>query len=301
MTLKTVLSRLMSDKNIDAQIFEVLEKPTIGRRRFPSPDKISSALVNEARFVYVLNGKSKLHSPDVTLELKAGDSFVMKCENFVNNWLVDENNPDARNGVIAIIFYPDVLRYIYDDHLPPLFFTSTPVQVKSVEMIDKNEALDHFIKDLQYYFDNPQHLQEEMIKIKIRELIYVLVNSDKTGRIKTILGDLFKTAEHKFKEVIHQNLFEDLTLDDYAFLCNMSLSSFKRKFKEIYEQSPRQYITHRRLQKAQELLITSELHISEVAYDSGYNDAAYFTKSFSQAFGLSPKEYRNQHLNQNSK
>ncbi len=67
-----------------------------------------------------------------------------------------------------------------------------------------------------------------------------------------------------------------------------------RLFKEILKQSPSDIITSLRLQKAEVLLKTKKLNISEISFECGYNDPKYFGRSFKKYFGKSPKEFKEQ-------
>ncbi len=89
-----------------------------------------------------------------------------------------------------------------------------------------------------------------------------------------------------------QNIFEDLNTEDLAFLCAMSVSSFKRKFQEVFGTSPNKYITSKRLDKAQSLLRTTTLTISEIAYDCGFSDVSYFSKTFKKYYNSTPSDLR---------
>ncbi|MFD2941932.1 two-component regulator propeller domain-containing protein [Flavobacterium notoginsengisoli] len=65
-----------------------------------------------------------------------------------------------------------------------------------------------------------------------------------------------------------------------------------RLFKETLNQSPSDILTSLRLQKAELLLKTKKLNISEISFECGYNDPKYFGRSFKKYFGKSPKEYK---------
>ena len=60
--------------------------------------------------------------------------------------------------------------------------------------------------------------------------------------------------------------------------------------------SPGKYLKSKRLEKAEELLKSTELRISEIAYDLGFEDMGYFSKSFTSVYKHSPSEYRKLHL-----
>ncbi len=272
------------------EIYKVKDWRVFGRNTFTPPFRVSDSLVNEARIVHVVKGKSKLFSANKFEEFKDNDTFIMKADNFVNNWL--KNKDGSNNQVIVFDLKADYLRYIYNNELPEWFNPTNTPPIASVEKAEPSFILDSFYDGLKKYLDNPQHLTEEIIQVKTKELISILVQSDQGNVIKILLGDLFNTQEQDFQEAIQKNLFEDLSIEELAFLTSLSLSSFKRKFSSIYGTSPNKYITSKRLEKAQTLLNTTELSISEIAYDSGFSDVGYFSKTFRKHYNVSPSEIR---------
>jgi AraC-like DNA-binding protein len=279
--------------------YPLLDKTAFGRVEFNPPFKASSPLVEEARLMHVVRGRSKLHFPNGQLELSSGDTIIMKCENFLNSWYENENNESSE--AVIMHFYPDVLTHIYDGKIPDYLQFNGTVQPKPVEKIEPNEMMDNYIGSLRFYIDNAKLVNPTLIKLKYQELIHILVSTDKSGEIKSLLGSLFKSETHEFQEVIRTHLFEDLRLEDLAFLVGQSLSTFKRKFQSIYGTSPATYIRTQRLEKAKELLENQgDIRISEVAYDTGFNDLSYFSKLFTSTYSVSPSEYRKHHLSQNS-
>ena len=261
---------------------------------FKPPFKASSALKDEARFVTVLHGQSRLFVPNGQLDIRTSDSFLMKCESFVNNWLPNED--ESPNRVFVVQLIPEVLRIVYDDRIPDLFSNKAHLNPDPAERIEMNAMIRNFVDSMLYYLDHPAKVSEDFVKIKVRELVHILLNSDDSGKVKTIFGDLFKSNQYEFKEIIHSHLYEDLNIQDLAFFAGLSLSTFKRKFKEVFGTSPTRYIKTKRLEKAENLLKTTDLRISDIAYDSGFNDIAYFSKAFSAAYQHSPSEYRKIHL-----
>ena len=65
-----------------------------------------------------------------------------------------------------------------------------------------------------------------------------------------------------------------------------------RKIKALTGKSTALYMRSLRLHKAQELLRTTQLTVSEIAYDVGFEDPNYFSRTFSQEFGTPPSEAR---------
>lgn len=86
--------------------------------------------------------------------------------------------------------------------------------------------------------------------------------------------------------------YESLTLEEISKVANMSHSYFCRKFKEIYGMNYVKYLTEFRLEKSKQLIIESELSLSEIARKTGFSDLSYFSKLFKAHTGISPNKFR---------
>ena len=276
--------------NTQLSTYKIKDWVALGRTFFKPPYKVSDTLINEARIVHVVNGRSKLYAANQYTEVKTGDTFIMKSDNFINNWF--ENQSDNLNEVIVFQLTSDLLKQIYQNQVPECFLKHHTKQVFPTQKAEPNLLLTDYFQNLRYYLDKPQLISEDLLRIKIQELIYVLVKTDSSGNNQKIFGSLFKANEYKFQEVIQTHLFDDLNLEDLAFLTGLSLSSFKRKFSSIYGTSPNKFFISKRLEKAQLLLRTTDLRISEIAYTCGYSDVGYFTKTFQKYYNCSPSNFR---------
>ena len=84
----------------------------------------------------------------------------------------------------------------------------------------------------------------------------------------------------------------DLSIAELSKMMKISRSQLHNKVKALTNRSPSQFIRSIRLTKAQSLLLETNLSILEIAYDVGFKDPSYFSRTFSGEFGLSPKEFR---------
>ncbi|MDC1437028.1 helix-turn-helix domain-containing protein [Gammaproteobacteria bacterium] len=94
------------------------------------------------------------------------------------------------------------------------------------------------------------------------------------------------------QEWMHQHFNADINMLEVSKIFELSQRSLNRRFKLATGLSPVQYLQEIRLEKAKELLKTSNLAIAEVAYTVGYPDSAYFSVLFKRIVSLSPGEYR---------
>jgi AraC family transcriptional regulator len=95
-------------------------------------------------------------------------------------------------------------------------------------------------------------------------------------------------------DYIETRLGDPLSLEAIAAVPAMSPFRFARAFKEATGQSPRQYVIARRIERAKELLYSSDRSVAEIANLIGFSTQSHFTSVFRQRCGTTPKRYRDQ-------
>lgn len=96
------------------------------------------------------------------------------------------------------------------------------------------------------------------------------------------------------KKIIEYNYNNGISVSTLAEKVYMDKSYFSRLFKEQIGMSPKRYILHVQIDKATELLQTTDYSITEIAYSVGFGDPLYFSRIFTKHKGLSPLAYRKQ-------
>ena len=91
---------------------------------------------------------------------------------------------------------------------------------------------------------------------------------------------------------IQENCDRDLSLTEVSDYLGFSTYYFSRVFKQVTACSFMEYLTTQRVKHSQTLLANSELSVTEVAYQSGFNSIATFNRAFRKCRGCSPSEYR---------
>lgn len=94
------------------------------------------------------------------------------------------------------------------------------------------------------------------------------------------------------KEYIQNNYSKDISLDDVSRTVNISPYYFSKIFKEETGEGFVEYLTGIRIEKAKELLNTTEYSIKEICSMVGYADPNYFSRSFKKNVGVTPTEYK---------
>ena len=107
-----------------------------------------------------------------------------------------------------------------------------------------------------------------------------------------------KKAESTFdvveasKKYIEANYTKNITLDDLSMAVNISSYYLSRIFKENTGENFIDYLTRLRIERAKELLSTTQYSMKEIGVMSGYPDPNYFSKTFKKNVGVTPTEYR---------
>ncbi len=117
----------------------------------------------------------------------------------------------------------------------------------------------------------------------------ILTNGESNGQYR---------REDAFMNRVRQLLEVHLSNEEFGItqLCEglaMSRSQLYRKFSALSDTTVNQFIIALRLEKARQLLSTTGLNVSEVAYDTGFKNAAHFSRVFSERFGYPPSQVKN--------
>lgn len=92
---------------------------------------------------------------------------------------------------------------------------------------------------------------------------------------------------------IEEHYTEELTVERIAESVSVSGSVCLRCFRQILGTTPIQYVKQFRIEKAAKLLLTTNMKVKEVGMECGFSDISYFTKTFREIKGCTPKEYQN--------
>lgn len=100
------------------------------------------------------------------------------------------------------------------------------------------------------------------------------------------INEIFNFVKQEFKR--------NITLDEIAEMANMTVPAFCRYFKKITGKTFTQFVNEYRLTHAAKLLHEQELSITDICYESGFNNFSHFNKQFKKFAGKSPSKYRNE-------
>jgi AraC-like DNA-binding protein len=162
--------------------------------------------------------------------------------------------------------------------------------------LNNDVMLSAYFQSMLAYFANNEQPAPSLLRLKLKELIASILLGRTNPTLAAYLRSLAGTAVISLSGIMESNFRYNLSLEEFAELCNRSLSSFKRDFQEVYHEAPGKWLLKRRLEYAATLLRRGELNVSQVAFESGFEDLSHFSKTFKDRFGVSPASYRTKAL-----
>jgi AraC-like DNA-binding protein len=275
---------------IDYKKFDLFGKSFIQKVVLKPPFEFAFPVAEQACFLYMLEGEMQYRSHDDHIDIPTNHSLLLNCIN--SGKQIHETSDKSKGEIVIVTFHPDILKKIYEKELPWIFQQSNKVTNQSRGRINNDFLIQKYIEGLLFYFENPSLVNDEILILKLKEIILLLSQTQNAETIQVILSQIFSPATYTFKQIIEANLFLQVSVEDLAQKINVSVSSFKREFKKLYNDSPANYIKNKRLERAAELLMSSKERITDIAFDCGFNDLANFTKSFHDRYNTTPTNYR---------
>ncbi|MCF6403768.1 AraC family transcriptional regulator [Chitinophaga filiformis] len=163
-------------------------------------------------------------------------------------------------------------------------------------VFNKDGFLRNFIDSLWLMLEGGKPLSREMKQLKFEELLLYIADRY-PQQLQRLRATVHETQEDMvIRRSAETNLYNNVTVEELAFLCNMSLSTYKRKFSKVYGTTPTKWFLQKRMEMAATMLLARGEKPSEVYHKIGYENHSSFTQSFKQIYGLTPSEYQQQKL-----
>jgi len=240
-------------------------------------------------FVFVTSGKKMWRSIYNDYVVEAGDSlFVKKGANLVHQFF-DED-------------YCALMVFIPDDFIKKFIqrFASIVARTPSNEdptsdaviRIQLDAYLEGYINSLAAFLSSPSYPDKNLLHLKFEELLLNIFTNPIHKTLAEYLLSINKEQTAQLQQIMEENFAYCLNLEQYAELCNMSLSSFKRNFTEVYKTSPGKWLSNKRLDFASHLLKTTDKPVNVVGFESGFEEPSSFIRAFKQRFKITPLQYR---------
>lgn len=241
-------------------------------------------------FMYIVTGKEVIRTPNQSWMLTPGRAVFIK-----------------KGACIMEKFFDDVLCimsfFVPDSYFVPFLRENSSLLLRdglpdacndTVVPIELNNAMTAFYDSMSSYFLTKEKPPEQLLELKFRELLLLIISNPINKELHAYLKTLLPHQADNLHQIMEANCLFNLSQEDYAKLCNRSLSSFKRDFQLVYKVPPGQWLLEKRVNYAQKLIITTDKSIGDVCFESGFESSTHFSRVFKEHFGIAPLQYRKQ-------
>ena len=244
---------------------------------------------DEFEILYVRSGFLAVSISGESYIGKTGDAFVVSPGNL--------HLMGSQSGTVDYYTFLFPLKYIS-------FRTDDMLDEKLLEPLNSGhlmicprvkdtakELCEQLIKIYEAKKDESESKITTQVRTKIILLQFILemwkkgfvIENDTSGR---------NTVEKEMVSYIQQNFTGKISLREFGEQFHLSEKYISRYFKEHFHITLSQYVTYLRLEHAKQLLQDTDIPVTDVAMQSGYQNVSYFIRSFQKAYAVSPLKYR---------
>ena len=240
--------------------------------------------------IYVLSGKKEWISGTQTFLIEAGDALFVKKGVYATKQYMEVDY-----CVMLFFINDDFIRSFIKENELAQSSTSAVENLEDIFRIDTNNSLKSLMRSIFNYLNQDKNIPRNLVELKFKELLFNILLSPKNGKLSSFFKSMLQNSRTDLDYIMKKNFHFDLKMEDLARLSGRSLSTFKRDFQEYYGQTPGKWLTEKRLDYAEKLLLKSDMDVNQVCYESGFKNASHFNKIFKEKYALPPKQYRTQY------
>jgi len=259
-----------------------------------SPSPRSRITLNNNLFSFLLEGEKIVHYSGKTIRIDPKQFLLLGSSNCLMSERLSTN---GHYSSLLLFFDNTVLTDFllkYSDMIKRSGVKGNAVK-EPVVCFEKDAFIQNYLNSLRLILESQKGMPPEMQLLKFEELMLYLSEKYPESLLSFQGGQPADLSDQQLKMTVEANLHNHISIEELAFLCNTSLSTFKRRFARLYGGiSPNKWILQKRMELAAMLLQHHHEKPSEVYYKVGYENHSSFTHSFKQVFGLTPSEFQQQ-------
>jgi AraC-like DNA-binding protein len=243
---------------------------------------------NNNYFAFISSGKKIWKTTYHSYEVAEGDIiFIKKGANLTHQFFDDE-------FCAIFMFIPDdFIKGFLNKNAGLLDPSQRDLSAQDAVLpVHPNELLNRYYHSIRSYLSLSEKPNEQLLILKFEELLLSLFSGKEHTDLTDYFISLCQNQQYHMSRVMEENFAYNLKIENYALLCHMSLSTFKKTFKQHYNTTPAAWLLQRKLDLARNKVMTSDLSINQISFESGFEDTSHFIRVFKQKYNLTPLQYR---------
>lgn len=234
---------------------------------------------------FLLHGEKEVIGDYHSTRIDNNSFLIMKS----GHCLMTERLSNSSNSYksILLFFTNDIVIDFLEKHAHSV---SKP-EPSSFHIYHYDSYIHHFVESLEQLSGLSKHLQDQLLNAKFEEIMLYLCQKEGNAFLYNIIQQYDGTTK-RLKHIVENNRLKKLSLQELSFLCNMSVSTFKREFYKQYQQTPIKWFQERRLEHSAFLLSTQKKRPIELFEEAGYQSLSTYIHAFKEKYGITPKQFQ---------
>jgi len=272
----TLPDSILTEKSNNVVVYDYCSSKEISKQQI---------ILNQNAFSFLLEGSKEVVFDNSEISINNTKFLLMKS----GHCLMTEKLSEVKNYRSVLLFFSNETLHKLIDKFKLSHIKTTEYQ--SVHAFQYDEFIKHFVASLINISKLPKTIQNKLIHVKLEEIMLYLIEIYGTQILSslTIHND---TSAQKFTKTVESNQLKKHTLKEIAFLCNMSVSTFKREFEKHYSESPIKWFQNKRLEYAHYLLNHEQKKSSEIYFEVGYENLSSFIQAYKSKYKITPKQHQ---------
>lgn len=239
----------------------------------------------EHTLIYLYSGKLEIEERGKKSILHQGECAFLRRDNQMRLQKHCETGKPYRSVVLK--FSKAFLREFYQGLDKREMPTESDREKNSLHLLPKNRPdIRSLFESVIPYFDSGTKPSEEVLRLKMIEGVYILLNTDKN--LYASLFDFIEPWKIDILDYLNENYMYDLSMEEIASYTGRSLATFKRDFAKVSDVTPQKWIIKRRLEAAHNLIKQEKKTVTEACFDVGFKNLSHFSKIYKETYGVPP-------------
>lgn len=235
--------------------------------------------VEENLLVLVRQGSKRLIYREHEMIVSEGEFALFRKGNYIMNQILGKHKYES----LLIFLSDDMLRAIPKAEIK---------QATNQKQFYKGNVTPYMKREADAIMElfEAENNYEDIIRLKLAELLLYIQKEDKTGEFRKFLQSFSTETSFKHYFMYHYDRYD--SVQKMADAMHMSISTYKRKFEKEFGCTPHVWMIEQRLEKAVMLLCTTDYSVTDIAFLCGFSSLSAFMGQFKKKFGSSPGLYR---------
>jgi AraC family transcriptional regulator, exoenzyme S synthesis regulatory protein ExsA len=255
----------------------------IAQYRTETDERDGEFFITTSLFSIVLSGSKTTRTADWEATIHAGELIFLRSARYI----MSQITPGAASPYRVLLLFLErdtIAAFIADN--PELFASSNSNPEKPYHTARLSPAALATAESILPHFGDLTAVKS--VALKTEALLHQIIATDNQGDLRRNLYAISRETDADLRSYMERNFCAPGGVAEFARATFRSISAFKKDFAATFKTTPMSWIVSRRLERARELIRTTDRPVTEVCFLCGFESLSHFIKIYRETYGDSP-------------